>query len=62
VVDAKDGHLVGITFAYYDAPNNKGPREMLAYRIDFVMDEYRALQAKNFRNDLKDFSRDFPEK
>jgi hypothetical protein len=59
VVDAKDGHLVGITFAYYDAPNKKGPREMLAYRIGFVMDEYRALQAKNFRNDLKDFSRDF---
>jgi hypothetical protein len=58
VVDAKDGHLVGITFAYYDAPNKKGPREMLAYRIGFVMDEYRALQSKNFRNDLKDFSRD----
>lgn len=56
VVDAKDGHLVGITFAYYDAPNKKGPREMLAYRIDFVMEEYRKLQARNFRNDPKDFA------
>lgn len=59
VVDAKDGHLVGITFAYYDSPNKKGPREMLAYRIGWVMDEYKNLKAKNFRNDLKDFSRDF---
>lgn len=59
VVDAKDGHLVGITFAYYDAPKKRGPREMLAYRIDYIMDQYKELQAKNFRNDLKDISRDF---
>ncbi len=45
VVDSKDGHLVGITFAYYDAPNKRGPREMLAYRISWVMDEYRTLLA-----------------
>ncbi len=58
VVDAKDGHLVGITFAYYDAPKKRGPREMLAYRIDYIMDQYKALQTQNFRNDLKGFSRD----
>jgi hypothetical protein len=58
VVDAKDGHLVGITFAYYDAPNKKGPREMLAYRISWVMSEYKALKAQNFRNDAKDFTPD----
>lgn len=46
VVDAKDGHLVGITFAYYDAPNKRGPREMLAYRISWVMEEYRTLLAE----------------
>lgn len=62
VVDAKDGHLVGITFAYYDAPNKKGPREMLAYRIGAILDEYHVLQARNFHNDLQDFSRDFGEK
>lgn len=56
VVDAKDGHLVGITFAYYDAPNKNGPREMLAYRIDSVMKEYEALTGRNLSNAQKGFS------
>ncbi len=59
VVDAKDGHLVGITYGFMDMKDQGGQRAMYAFRISSVMAEYAALKRQGFHDELKDFSRDF---